>query len=214
MKQKPLTPFPGSSKPSSRKSRALVLLVLLSATSRLWAQEIETSVLAQEGRVFIEARLSGVARERILSSLHEGLVSQVAFQFRYYRRPGGAFWPFGDRLVRQAEMVHSGSMDFFDGRYILESELRLTSAGTRDRNDHPGDSTVLSFSTPGEFMRHFLSVPSFVLETPNEGTRAERYVMARARLDYVRLDAPLNIITLFRTTAATTEWHRVDIVQE
>ena len=156
----------------------------------------------------IRSRLTGVTTQRILDSLHEGLESRVIFQFRYYEQPDRTL--LGDRLVGEAEVIHSGSMDFFDGRYILETDRQWTVGRTRAR---PEESTF-SFAAPEEFLLGFLSTGGLSLALPGGGTSNNAYVMARARLDYVKLDPPLNIITLFRPTATTTEWRRIELKGE
>lgn len=208
-------PLPGCSSPSFRRSRALAIGVFLLAARLSSGQQIETSLVSSNDQLLIQARLTGIDTERVLDSLHDGLETQVTFQFRYYSRPGRTFTLFGDRLLSEAEIIHSGSMDFFDGSYILDSDLRLASSQTKSILGANGRTpSVLSLSTPEEFIRRFLSIEQCELPIPAGGVSGRAYIMARARLDYVKLDPPLNIITLFYPTAATTEWQRLDITGE
>jgi hypothetical protein len=59
-------------------------------------------------------------------------------------------------------------------------------------------------------VRDLLALRGFHLPWQAE---AGTYLLARARLEYVRLDPPLHIVRLFRPTAATTDWKRVELVR-
>ena len=145
------------------------------------------------GAYVVTAGLSGVDSGRLLSSLSRGLEIAVTYELRLYRRTAGLRSLLGDRLLEQADLARRASMDLIDGRYILfdeRGEVRL----------HDGGENL---------MHDLLSLGAFRLPWP---VGPGMYLLARARLDYVRLDPPLHIVTIFRPTAATTEWRRVELV--
>lgn len=164
----------------------------MSAAAAAGAQRLEATLRVEREQLAVDARILDADVARILSALRDGLESRVTFQFRVYERPRGLRSVIGDRLIGERRVTHSGSMDFFDRRYVLESDV----AG------------VASFAEPEDFMLRFLGIGALVLAGTEPGGRA--YVLGRARVDYVTLDPPLSIIALFRPTSTTTGWIRLE----
>jgi hypothetical protein len=176
----------------------LALLACLLAASIAAGEEVTLSLgLDGETPPRVNAELHAVDEERLLGSLSDGLESTVTFELRLYRRARGLWALFGDRLVGRESVRRTASMDFLDGRYILVDE----------------GGEVRRYPRAEDFVRHFLSLHALRLPWPAASVAAAGggYLLARARLEYVRLEAPLNIIGLFRPTAAVTEWRRVDL---
>ncbi len=144
------------------------------------------------GAFLVTTGVSGVDSARLLSSLSQGFEIGVTFELRLYGRTSGLRSLLGDRLLEQVDLARRASMDVIDGRYILFDE-------TDDARLYDGGE---------DLVRDLLSLHSFRLPWPVE---PGMYLLARARLDYVRLDPPLHIVTLFRPTAATTDWRRADL---
>ncbi len=172
---------------------AACLLACAAAPVAAPAQEIDLAVQTDGcGALVVTAGLSGVDSARLLASLAQGLETAVTFELRFYGRAAGMRGLLGDRLLAQADVSRRASMDLIDGRYILLDE----SARTR------------TYTEAEDFVRDFLSLKAF---RPSWPADAGGHLLARARLEYVRLDPPLHIIGLLRPTAALTDWRRVDI---
>ncbi len=171
------------------------LLASMIACAAAAAEEVSLAVGADPsgpGSVLVTAQLVGADRPRLLATLSEGLEATVRFELRLYKKTGGIFSLLGDRLLAQTAVARRASMDFLDDRYILLEE--------------GGETRV--HSGADDFVSDFLSVRSLRLPWPSEtGT----YLIARARLEYVRLEPPLHLVTLFRPTAALTGWRRVEL---
>jgi len=170
---------------------ALLASSLACATAT--AEEVRLALgTDSSGLVIVTVELSGFDGSRLLESLAEGLESSVTFELRLYRKTRGLRSLLGDRLVAQTAVERRASMDFLDGRYILVEE--------------GGETRLVSGAE--DFVREFLVLRALRLPWTAD---ADAYLIARARLEYVRLEAPLHIVALFRPTAAVTEWRRVDL---
>lgn len=176
-----------------RLPTAVAACLLAWAAASAPGEEIALAAAADpRGALVVTATLSGVDSPRLLRSLAEGLETAVTFELRLYRRAVGLRSLLGDRLVAQADLTRRASVDLIDGRYILLDESGQTRLHT----------------VAEDFVRDFLSLRAF---RPSWPVEAGGYLVARARVEYVRLDPPLHIVALFRSTAAVTEWRRVDV---
>ena len=109
-------------------------LWLLSGLIPLGAQNLECVITRTGPSLVLSARLTGIDSAHILEAIHDGLESQISFQFRLYTPSGGIRSFFGDRLIAEREVLQIGSMDFFEGGYILNSDL----PGRRDTGSRAG----------------------------------------------------------------------------
>jgi hypothetical protein len=156
-------------------------------------------------RVLASAYLEGVPPESLLSSLRDGLTSEIVFQFRLYREQKGLGSLFGDRLIREETIVRQAGLDVFDRDFIMRS----------DRGE------FFRFQEGEAFARQFfrmegcdlgelaVGTPVFVAgeARSSRGAAPAYYILARIRYSPVRLVPPLNIISLFtRRTAVITRW--------
>jgi hypothetical protein len=173
-----------------RNAASVALFVL--ALRLVPAQELEAALARHSDRIEIGFVLTGIDEERLLGGLQDGLAAGVKFQFRIYTQAAGILRLLGDRLVSETSVVRTASMDFLEHRYILVGE----------------EGSTESFQGAEEFLSRFLSVSPFVVPAAYEDAT---YVMARARLDYVKLEPPLNLVALFQRTAVTTDWWRVEL---
>jgi hypothetical protein len=172
---------------------ATALLGCLLACPALPAEEVSLAIVpGGPGVVLVSVELTGADRPRLLAALGRGLESAVTFELRLYERTSGLRALFGDRLVGKKDLARRASMDFLDERYILDEEGGET-------RQHSGAE---------DFVADFLSVRSLRLPW---SARAGTYLIARAHVDYVRLEPPLHIVNLFRPTGATTVWRRVEL---
>ncbi len=173
--------------------RIPALLVCLLACAAARAEEVELAASVDlSGGITVDARVTGVDQARLLASLREGLEASVTLELRLYRRTSGLRALFGDRVLAQRQLQRRASVDFLDDRYILHD------IGGETRR-HAASEDLLS---------DFLNVRALHLAWSAD---ARTYLIVRARVEYVRLQAPLHIVSLFRPTASVTPWRRVEI---
>ncbi len=173
--------------------RIPALLVCLLACAAARAEEVELAASVDpSGAIQVTARVTGVDRARLLASLAEGLEASVTFELRLYRRTSGLRALFGDRVLAQLEAQRRASVDFLDDRYIL----------------HDVGGETRRHATSEDLVSDFLNIRSLRLAWPAD---SRTYLLARARVEYVRLQAPLHIVSLFRRTSSVTPWRRFEI---
>ncbi len=126
----------------------------------------------------------------VLSSLGDGLKSQITWQLRLYRRQEGLLSFLGDRLLMERKVTRTASLDLFENRYRLFDET-----GQR------------GFVGEAVFLESFFSLRDFPLGPLSPGERPECYVLARGRLEPARVVAPLDIVRLITPlTSFSTRW--------
>jgi hypothetical protein len=160
------------------------------------AQSLLATIQTTASAVDISATVVSLDHEKVLDSVTDGLEVRITFEFRLYEKTGGLLGFLGDRLLDERRLRRSASMDFFADQYVV--------------TDDQGHKTP--FIREADFVRFLSRLPSCTLEYQGGHTETETlYVMARARIDYVTLDPPLNIVNLFTTTAVTTDWQRTRV---
>ena len=154
----------------------------------------DTTALTAElarGVVTVSARLMGGMTGEILSSLEDGLKSEIIFQFRLYHKNTGLFSLFGDRLIFEKKITRVAYFDIFEDFFVMETQ----GAG------------VQKFRQKEEFLGEFFQFNDYSLAKLKDENLSQMYVLARISLNPVRIVPPLNIISLFFThTAVTTPW--------
>ena len=131
------------------------------------------------------------ASQEVLASLWDGLRAEITFQLRLYRRSSGIFAFLGDRLLRERRVYQIASFDFYENRYKILKDNRITG----------------EYTAEAEFLDAFFSLPEIDLGEIETGDGRDYYLLARVRMMPVKIIAPLNIITLFSTDAVfTTPW--------
>ncbi len=168
------------------RARAVVALVVpvilgLCAAAALSADEVAVKATCGDGRVRVWAHLLTEQQARLVGNLRGGLQAQVSFQFLPYERSKGWFSFLGDRLLKEQNASRIASFDIFADRFSIQSE----------------DGAVAYYDSEQPFLEAFLSVEALPL-APLEVSDASRYyVLARVRLEPVKLIPPLNIIAGF-----------------
>jgi hypothetical protein len=144
----------------------------------------------------ISAHLDGVQTDEVIANLEDGLEAEIFFQFRLYERVRGFFSFFGDRLIIQANPYNRASLDRFNNAYVIKS----------------GDREPCFYNEEEAFLHSFFRLDAFKIEDFNPEEGKEYYLLARIRLNRIRLTGPLNIINLFFNTGTSTEWRELNLV--
>jgi hypothetical protein len=140
--------------------------------------------------VRVSLRFDSPHAGEVPASLREGLKSQVTYQLRLYRRQKGLLSFLGDRLLLERKLTRTASLDLFDNRYCL-----LDETGQR------------RFAGEAAFLEDLFSLRDFPLGPLAAGERAECYVLARGRLEPVRVVPPLDIVRLIAPlTSFSSRW--------
>ncbi len=132
-------------------------------------------------------------QDELVTSLLDGMEARIVFTLRVYQKRSG-FLPFlRDRLVVETTVARSAFWDFLDRTFVVESD----------------DGTRAAYQSASDLLRGFFSLTDFLLLRAPARSGEPRYVTARARLEPVRLMAPLTIVTLAGAAASyTTPWAR------
>jgi hypothetical protein len=203
------------SKQNSRRSEAktpVIPILLLLVSTFVSGQEARLDAAVRGRRVygtveyldsnFAERGVSAFAErgvsasQAVLASLWDGLRAEITFQLRLYRRSSGVFAFLGDRLLRERQVYQVASFDFYENRYKILRDNRITS----------------EYAAETEFMDAFFSLPEIDLGEINTDDGGDYYLLARVRMMPVKIIPPLNIITLFSTdTVFTTPWVEAEL---
>lgn len=195
------------SKQNSRRSEAktpVIPILLLLVSTFVSGQEARLDAAVRGRRVygtveyldsnFAERGVS--ASQAVLASLWDGLRAEITFQLRLYRRSSGVFAFLGDRLLRERQVYQVASFDFYENRYKILRDNRITG----------------EYAAETEFLDAFFSLPEIDLGEINTGDGGDYYLLARVRMMPVKIIPPLNIITLFSTdTVFTTPWVEAEL---
>lgn len=174
----------------------LILPLLLPSLAAASPADTLLQVKLQETQVSASVELKTDMSDAVLLSLHDGLKAKIVFQFRLYRRMRGPWSIFGDRIIATGNVTRLAYLDIFEDRYIIETE---------------GES-LRQFNQQEQFMQSFVRCADYSLAEVPKDDLSQYYVLARIRLDPVRIVAPLNIITLFfGQTTVTTPWVESEI---
>lgn len=131
----------------------------------------------------------------VLSALREGLKSQLFLQLRVYRRQDGPLALLGDRLLSSRELTRVASFDLIDDRFEL-----LDETGRRE------------YAAQVQFLEDFFSLRDYPVGSLAAAEGPQCYLVARARLEPVRVAPPLDIIRLVtRVSSYSSPWTRADI---
>jgi hypothetical protein len=154
--------------------------------------------MAAAGReIRVSADFTGGEIMEVLAALNEGFKSEIVFQFRLYERKHGFFAYFGDRLIFEKSFTRLAYRDLFEQQFVIESQ--------DERSAVKGDEA---------FVPAFFRLSDFLLAAIREIDVRDYYVLARIRVQPVRLVSPLNIVTLFsRQAVTTTPWLAADILE-
>jgi hypothetical protein len=172
-------------------------LVLLAALP-ISGQEIQVQAGLASREIRVSANFRGPEIEEVLDALGEGFKSEIVYQFRLYERKQGFFAYFGDRLIFEKNFVRLAYRDLFEQQFVIESR--------DERRAVKGEA---------EFVAAFFRLSGFLLAGIREIDVRDYYVLARIRVQPVRLVSPLNIVTLFsRQAVTTTPWLAVDILDQ
>ena len=159
------------------------------------AESIDAEVRRTSSGVDVSAAVRSLDTRRVIDSVSEGLEVQIIFEFRLYEKTGRILGFLGDRLIDERRVRRFGSLDYFADRFVVRDDA----------------GTPTGFVEAEPFVRSLARLPSCRLELQDAAEGQDLYVMARARIDYVTLDPPLNIVNLFARAAVTTDWQRMHV---
>jgi hypothetical protein len=128
--------------------------------------------------------------ESIITSLEEGLTSQIFFQFRVYYRNHGFFALFGDRLILEKRFSYNAYKDFFLDQYVIQLD----------------DLPSVYFDTMDDFLTFFSMMIDNQLIEAHRVNSTDYYVLAKVSINPVKLEPPLHIISLFSSIGRTSGW--------
>lgn len=175
--------------------RLPVILLFQFCTITGYSQEISVRLDRKEQGLDITAGLEGVNFDKVITSLEDGLESEIFFEFRLYEKSQGFFSFLGDKLIIDKTPHYTARINYLDKTYNIFTE----------------EGKILTFEQKENFINQFSKIESYRLtDFPFEENRSY-YIRARIRLNHVKLVPPLNIISLFHRISVTTKWKQVEI---
>ena len=175
----------------TRGAFSLVLLFISQSYVSALTETTSLSAVVEEKVITVSAQLEEVSPNEVLSSLQEGLKSEIIFQLRLYHKNRGFFSFFGDRLILEKTITRIAYLDIFEDLFVLETE----------------ELGIRKFRRKDHFLKSFFQLQDYRLAELSDENSSKFYVLARISLKPVRIVTPLNIISLFfRSTAITTPW--------
>ena len=177
-----------------RVTGSVLLLLLASlAGEHAAAQSLDLGVNVRADGISANVSFRWNKEADLVDSLRDGMEARIIFTLRVYQKNQG-FLPFlRDRLLAETSIARSAFWDFLDGKFVVESD----------------DGSRSAYTSAQDLLTGFFSLTDFpLLRLPPQHGEL-RYVMARARLEPVRLMPPLTIVTLAGAAASyTTPWER------
>ncbi len=192
-------PSSSCSRTASRRSDGpalvvpLLLALLCLSPAPAAAQSLDLDVRAGADGIRTSLVLRWAKQEDLVTSLRDGMEARIVFTLRVYQKRRGLLPFLGDRLVVETTVARSAFWDFLDRTFVVESD----------------DGTRAVYPSAPDLLNGFFSLTDFLLLRVPDSPGEQRYVTARARLEPVRLMAPLTIVSLAGAAASyTTPWAR------
>jgi hypothetical protein len=179
-----------------------ILLLGLGAALPAAGQSLSADLTRSGEEPALELRLTEYEGDQIVSTLSEGMRSQVSFLVRLYRRSDLLFGVFGDRLVHEYRVVHEASQDAFRRAYRIDTEVSGDAVTVaRDKTRY--------FESRERFLQELFRVRSLRLDPAGA---ADAYVLVQARVTPVRLVPALGLLSFFMSSdEVETAWIRLPI---
>jgi hypothetical protein len=175
------------------KGLFLTSLLLIGLTqllpNQLDAQEIELSIEKKQHELFISITLLTLNEIKILNSLDEGLEVEIFFQVRLYEKMPEIISFLGDRVILEKKPQYIAYKNLFENLYIIKN----------------GEQAV-TYANKSEFIKAFFSLKDFFIDSNEIYPDKKYYIRARVHLNHVKLDPPLNLISLFYPVGFITNW--------
>ncbi len=185
-----------SSRTASRRSRTVLLALLLLSAAGLGAQSLSLTVARDSLLVSAGIVFGWERQDELLATLGEGLESRITFTLRAFEKTPGFFAFLGDRLLAERTIARSAFFNFLDGTYVVEED-----AGAR-----------ATYTDLGALLKGFFTVENAALARLRPEHLSPWYVVARAQFEPVRLMPPLSIVSLAGAAAThTTAWVRKEM---
>ena len=163
------------------------------AAASLRAQSLELTVGIHPDGIHASLWFRWNKEQELVSSLRDGMEARIVFQLRVYQRRSGLLPFLGDKLLVETHVARSAFWDFLDRKFVVEGD----------------DGSRTAYTNAPELLVGFLTLADFPVAGLPPSTADRQYVMARARLEPVRLMPPLTIVTIAgAATSYTTPWER------
>lgn len=190
---------PGYSRTNLRRIETrrglLTVCILLIVCFRSQSQEVTLSAVLRDGDVRVDARFDFDETDAMFDYLGDGLKSEIVFEFRLYEQSEGFFSFLGDRLLLEKHSAHTAHFDMYSGKYVIVD----------------GEGEQREYVSRQSFLHEFFAISDYVLSEAFHRI-AHCYILARIRLNPVKLVPPLSVIALFfETGSVTSQWHRGSI---
>jgi len=200
MRRKPSMPLRSCSKTASRRNKPpapflipLAGLLMALAVMPIGAQSLELGVSTHPDGIHASLWFRWNKQQELVSSLRDGMEARIVFQLRVYQHRGGLLPFFGDKLLTETRVARSAFWDFLDGKFVVESD----------------DGSRRTYTSAPELLAGFLTLEDFPVSRLPPSASGGQYVIARARLEPVRLMPPLSIVAIAGAAASyTTPWER------
>ena len=200
MRRRPSMLLKSCSKTASRRNRPPALppillagLLMTLAIAPSGAQSLELGVGIQPDGIHANLWFRWNKEQELVSSLRDGMEARIVFQLRVYQHRG-ALLPFlADKLLVETRVGRSAFWDFLDRKFVVEAD----------------DGSRTAYTSAPELLVGFLTLVDFPVSRQPPSASDGQYVIARARLEPVRLMPPLSIVTIAGAAASyTTPWER------
>ena len=168
-----------------RKKQLLIPLLLLGLLD----------VGAQSSAIVFSFEAENYPGSEIVGSLLDGHRSEVHYEFRVLRKAKGLLKLFGDRLIKEEELLYVARWDAFDETFVVLVD----------------ESVERVFTNAGAFLDFFLSVDNYRMGLPG-GFEDEDYLLCRWRIQPIKLVPPLTLMTLIKSDLQTiSSWQQTEV---
>ena len=152
------------------------------------------TVERKDNLIHVSAQFSYEYPDEVLQSIEDGLKAEIEFQFRLYQENIGFFSFLGDRLILEKRISYNAFYDQYENKYIIESS----------------SGAMQFFQNEEDFIKNFFVIRQFELSDSKRDKSSRYYILARIRLNPVKLIPPLTVISLFSNVGSTvSSWEKV-----
>jgi hypothetical protein len=180
-------------------AKVFLFLSLIFFFSSVKANAFKTELHLYRSRNILSAdvRIDEIDRERIITSLKQGLRSEIIFQFRLYKKNAGFFSFFGDTLVIEKRPNYISYRDFFTNQYIIINDKM----------------ELLRFDAEDEFVRQLFAITAFDILSFNRLDKGDYFVLSRVTVNPEKLEPPLHLVSLIISIGESSEWVESQIIR-
>jgi len=167
-----------------------IVVILFHITPAVFSLDAILTIQKTAERIEVSVHAEGIEISKILTSLEEGLTSEILFQLRIYTVNEGFFSFLGNKLIMEKKISYIAFKDFFLNQFVIQKT----------------DNELFYFETIDSFISNFSYIEKYPLIESNKINSSNYYILARVRVNPVKLEPPLHIITLFKPIGRTSRW--------